>query len=104
MALIPIDTLHRQVLQLLDKITPPGGLELLSYKRDRSIALIHVENDRYRVIERGFEEQESLVDSAHLSRVLKTMIKQEFPRSHKVRLFKFSSPQELKGPRQRIQA
>ncbi len=100
MALIPINTVHRQVLHLLNKITPPGGVELLSYKRDRSIALICMENEQYRIIERGFEDQESLVDSARLSRVLKTMIKREFPRSRKVRLFKFSSPQELQ--RQRI--
>jgi len=100
MALIPINTVHRQVLQLLNKITPPGGVELLSYKRDRSIAMIRMENERYRIIERGFEDQESLVDSAHLSRVLKTMIKREFPRSRRVRLIRFSSPQELQ--RQRI--
>ena len=102
MALIPIDTLRRQVLHILKKTDPPGGVELLTYKRDRSITLVCMENNRYRVLECGFEEYETLVDSAHLSRVLKIMIKREFPRSRKVRLIRFSSPQELQRPRQRI--
>ncbi len=80
----------------------PGGVELLTYKRDRSITLVCMENNRYRVLERGFEDREIFVDSAHASLVLKILIKREFPRSRKVRLIRFSSPQELQRSRQRI--
>ena len=102
MALVPIDSLRRQVLQVLEKTLPPGGVELLSYKRDRSIALICREEGRYQVIERGFEEQEYFVERSGLPRLLKTMFKREFPRSRKVRLFKFSEPEELERKRQGI--
>ena len=102
MALIPIDSLRRQVMNILDKTDPPGGLELLSYKRNRSIALIARHEGGFRVIERGFTEQDCCIESADLARALKIMIKREFPRSRKVRVFKFSDPEELHRPRQRI--
>lgn len=95
MALVSIEALRRQVLHLLAKIGPPAGVELLSYKRDRSIALMCGKDGAYRIIEHGFAEQECIVDAAGLPRLLKTMIKREFPRSHKVRLLKISSPDEL---------
>jgi hypothetical protein len=37
-----------------------------------------------------------------LGKELKTMIKREFPRSRKIRVFKFADPQELARERQKI--
>lgn len=102
MSLINIGSVRSQALRLLDRIEPPGGIELLSYKRNRSVAIIHQHNGRYLVRERGYEDQEIVVDRDQLSRLLKTVIKREFPRSRKVRLFKFRNPAELDRPRQKI--
>ena len=102
MALVPIESLRYRVIRLLAKTLPPAGIELLSYKRDRSIAVFCLESDSYQVIERGFVEQKFTVDAAGLPPLLKTMIKREFPRSHKIRLSKCSSPDALLTARRRL--
>jgi hypothetical protein len=42
------------------------------------------------------------VSPEQLARELKTMVKREFPRSRKVRLIKFTNPDELARERQKI--
>ena len=95
MALVPIETLRRQVGQILKKKLPPAGVKLLSFKRDRSITVFRLPEEKYLLVEQGFSNQECVVGASGLSRLLKTMIKREFPRSHKVRLVKIASPDEL---------
>lgn len=95
MSLINIDSVQRQVLQMLAKTEPPAGIELSSYKRNRSIAIAVLPEDLYTVCEKGYVEQEMQVDTSELAKVLKTMVKREFPRSRKVRIHKFSHPDEL---------
>jgi hypothetical protein len=102
MALVPIDSLRRQVLRIADKCVLHGGVELLSYKRDRGITLVRQDEDDFLVIENGFEQQEVVVDRSGLPRILKTLFKREFPRSHKVRLLKFTTLDELQQNRRRI--
>jgi len=46
MALVNIDTVLRTLLQRLDKLSPPQGIELLSYKRNRSIGVLLLENNK----------------------------------------------------------
>ncbi len=95
MSLISIESLRPHVLRLLAKADPPFGLELLSFKRDRSVAVFRLSDQRYFLVEHGFIRQERIVEAAGLSRLLKVIIKREFPRSHKVRLVKISVPNEL---------
>ena len=102
MSLVNIDSVRNQTLRLLDRIEPPGGIELLSYKRNRSVAIICQHDGDYLVREKGYEEQEVAADRDQLPRLLKTLIKREFPRSRKVRLLKFQDPAELNRPRQKI--
>ena len=102
MSLVNIGSVRSQVLRLLDRIKPPGGIELLSYKRNRSVAILCCQDGDYLVKEKGYAEQELAVDRDQLSRLLKTVIKREFPRSRKVRLIKFQDPAELDRIRQKI--
>ncbi|NOQ45394.1 MAG: hypothetical protein GQ559_01765 [Desulfobulbaceae bacterium] len=102
MSLVNIDSVRRQVLRILDKIEPPGGVELLSYKRNRSVALVCQSPGEYLIREQGYVDQEILINRQDLARILKTMIKREFPRSRKVRLHKFDHPEELERARQKI--
>jgi hypothetical protein len=103
MSLVNIGSVQTQVLRLLDRNTAVGtGLELLSYKRDRGLTIIRGDGNSFRVRERGFVEQEIEVDRAGLPRLLKTLIKREFPRSRKVRLYKFTGVDELERERQKI--
>lgn len=99
---VNIDTVLADTLRLLKKITPPGGIELLSYKRNRGIAIIKKEAMVLEVREDGYVQQVLEVSPEQLTRELKTMVKREFPRSRKVRLIKFTNPDELARERQKI--
>lgn len=102
MALINISAIRKKTLAVLAQTSPPGGVELLSYKRNRSIALLLQENGEFLVKERGYLDQEVVSNRNGLPRLLKEMIKREFPRSRKVRLIKFQHPEELERERQKI--
>lgn len=102
MALINISSILADTLRALEKIDPPGGVELLSYKRNRGIAIIKKFNNEVQVLEQGYSEQEIEIPFSQLGKELKTMLKREFPRSRKVRLIKFDDPKLLERTRQKI--
>ncbi len=102
MALVNRETVRTRVRDILRRTAPPGGVELMSYKRNRTIALILREEGTILVRERGYETGEREVPAADLDRLLKTLIKREFPRSRKIRLHRFSDPSELDRIHQKI--
>lgn len=102
MSLINIASILDNTLRVLKKTEPPGGVELLSYKRNRSIAIIKKNTAEIRLQERGYREKEIETTMPQLTKELKAMIKREFPRSRKVRMVKFSDPKVLEHPRQII--
>lgn len=102
MALINIASILNETLRILNQTTPPGGVELLSYKRNRGIAIVKIGTDEIRLLERGYQEQTMDISLPQLSKVLKSMIKREFPRSRKVRMIKFQDPKTLERTRQKI--
>ena len=102
MALISIDNIRQETLRSLKKSQPEGGVILLSYKRNRSLALIKINANCFRLLENGYLQEENLVSLDQLEKKLKTCIKREFPRSRKVRLVKFTSTAELEKQRQKI--
>ncbi len=102
MALVNIATLLTDVKRSLKNISFPGGIELLSYKRNRGIAILTREDLTLELREFGYKEQEIVIPENRLTKELKTMIKREFPRSRKVRLIKISHPEELERVHQKI--
>ncbi len=102
MSLVNIDSVRSQALRLLDRTKPPGGIELLSYKRNRLVAILCLDSGGFLVRENGYKEQELTVARDQLPRLLKTIIRREFPRSRKVRLVKFQDPAALDRPRRKI--
>jgi len=95
MALVPLDSARIQVMRFLKKRQFAQALALLSYKRDRGLVIVCTTENEYEVREFGFVNQKTMVPRERLGRVLKTIMKREFPRSHKVRLLRLSSPDEL---------
>lgn len=80
--------------KIIDTVTtrleslPTGHyLDMRTYKRNRSVLIIKLENDRLRVIQDGFDKQRYLITADKLKKLLKTLLKKEFPRSNKVRLY-----------------
>ena len=95
MALVNIDSVIRSLIQKLEKLNPPQGIELLSYKRNRSIAVLLLPDNTFLVREQGYREAEQVVDQAGLQKHLKSLIKYEFPRSRKVRMYLVDHPRDL---------
>ena len=102
MALVNIDSVLHIVLQKLDKLNQPQGIELLSYKRNRSIAVFLLGDNTFLVRERGYREGEQAIGKAGLIKHLKSLIKYEFPRSRKVRLYQLENPRELEKNRKKL--
>lgn len=102
MALVNIDTALTDAIRLIGKSPINGGVEILSYKRNRTIAVIRLSEGRVKVIEKGYTVAESEIDLDQLAKKMKTMIKREFPRSRKVRFYKFTDPAELDRIHQKI--
>ncbi|SFR10517.1 hypothetical protein [Desulfoscipio geothermicus] len=62
-------------------------LDIRSYKRNRTVLLIKEEDDLFLVIEDGFFREEFRVNLAKLKKLFKVILKKEFPRSHKIRIY-----------------
>jgi len=102
MALVNIDSVIRTLVQKLNKLSPPQGIELLSYKRNRSIAVLLLGDNTFLVRERGYREEEQIIDKAGLPKHLKVLVKYEFPRSRKIRMYQLDNPQELEKARKKL--
>ena len=102
MALVNIDSVVRNLLQKLEKLSPPQGIELLSYKRNRSIAVLLRADSTFLVRERGYREEEQVIEKSGLQKHLKSLIKYEFPRSRKIRMYQIDNPQELEKVRKKL--
>nr|WP_321513651.1 hypothetical protein [uncultured Pseudodesulfovibrio sp.] len=77
-------------LTRLKKLAPGSGLELLTYKRDRSIHIVKSDDDAFIITESGFQENVFSSDLKSMKKLLRTLLKREFPRSNKVRVQEFS--------------
>ena len=95
MALINIDSAIKDAVKRLKKLSPPEGIEVLSYKRNRGVSLLMLSAETVRLIERGHDEQDITLPLADLSRKLKSLFKVEFPRSRKVRIFYIIGPEAV---------
>jgi hypothetical protein len=94
-ALVNSDSILRTLMQRLAKLQPPQGVELLSYKRNRAIGVLLQEGGRFLVRERGYREEARIVNGEELQKHLKALIKYEFPRSRKIRMYQVEGPAEL---------
>lgn len=102
MALINIDSALTDTIRFLKSAPVGGGVEMMSYKRNRIIAVIVLDNCNYLVRERGYIEDEQELQAANLQKHLKKRMKHEFPRSRKIRLVKFANTNELDRVYQKI--
>ena len=102
MALVNIDTALGDAIRLITKAPQGGGVEIMSYKRNRTVALVRLAGERVLLRERGYVDDEDEVNFDQLQKRLKNVFKREFPRSRKVRFNKFSDPAELERLHQKI--
>lgn len=85
-------TLIATVCERLPRLETGHCLDLRTYKRNRSVAIVRTGADSFDVFEAGFHEETwTGVTADAVRRLLKTLLKWEFPRSHKVRLYTLPS-------------
>lgn len=102
--MIDMATLIPTLLKRLRALPVGDYLDVCSYKRDRYLHLIKVDHDSFRIVETGFEQSDFVVDGAGLKKSLKVLVKREFPRSNKIRLYSMGQyePGKAQTRRQRI--
>ena len=89
-----IETVHERLRNL-----PTGHyLDLRTYKRNRSVIIVKMAEDDLLIIENGYFREKFRVKPEKLKKALKTIVRKEFPRSRKIRLYvmgKFSEQEAL---------
>ncbi len=85
-------TIIPNVMERLAKLEKGQCLDMRTFKRNRSVAIVCTGDDSFDVIERGFHEEswEGLT-AEKIKKLLKTLLKREFPRSNKIRLYVLDS-------------
>ena len=74
------------VLEKLKKLPVGHYLNLQTYKRNRCLIIVKTGKDDLLVIENGYFNERFVVTMDKLKKLLKTLLKTEFPRSRKIRL------------------
>ncbi|WP_291318484.1 hypothetical protein [Desulfonatronospira sp.] len=76
------------ILERLENLPHGHYLDMRTYKRNRYLLLVKKGDDDFLIIENGFfRERFENVPFKKLKKLLKTLLKKEFPRSTKVRVY-----------------
>ena len=78
-----IDTVRER----LEKLPLGHYIDLKTYKRNRTVIIVKVDEKKLLVIEDGYFKDRFLIKSDKLKKLLKILLKKEFPRSKKIRLY-----------------
>jgi len=85
------DKIIETVIAKLKKLPVDHYLDLRTYKRNRSLVIIKKSEDDFLIIEDGYFHERCQLKSDKLKKTLKTLLRKEFPRSHKIRLYVMGS-------------
>jgi hypothetical protein len=97
--MIDKDKIIGTVVEKLKKLPVEHYLDLRTYKRNRSLVIVKKSEDDFLIIEDGYFHERYSLRLDKLKKTLKTLLKKEFPRSRKIRLYvleKFSEDDVLK--------
>jgi hypothetical protein len=75
------------VCERLKKLPLGHYIDLKTYKRNRSVIVVKIDEQKLLVIEDGYFKDKFFIKSDKLKKLLKTLLKKEFPRSKKIRLY-----------------
>jgi len=85
------------VIKRLKSIEPGTFLDLRTYKRNRSVVIHKLDSDSFRIEEDGFFTDTFEGDLKKVQKILKTLLKKEFPRSNKVRVYTGETGSPIEG-------
>ena len=75
------------VCERLKKLPLGHYIDLKTYKRNRTVIIVKIDEKELLVIEDGYFKDRFLIKPDKLKKLLKTLLKREFPRSKKIRLY-----------------
>lgn len=75
------------IMRKLKNLPLGHAIDLRTYKRNRSVVIARVGENEFDVVENGYHEERFLVPMAKMKKLLKNLLKKEFPRSTKMRLY-----------------
>ena len=75
------------VVERLKNLPINHYLDLRTYKRNRSVVIVKKDAASLLVIQNGYEFKRYEINTEKLKKLLKTLLKKEFPRSNKIRLY-----------------
>jgi hypothetical protein len=101
-ALVNIDSALERCLRTLHRTKAPGGIEVLSYKRNRGVRVRKRPDGALEIAVRGYVREEMTVESSRAARVLGAVFRREFPRSRKVRIYLLDGPEPVPAKRKRL--
>lgn len=102
MALVNRESVINKITTGLNRMSPPHGFEILSYKRNRGVDILLCDGGKIWVREHGYFEEEFEIEMDDLEKLLKNLIKREFPRSRKLRVSQLKGPDELGRPKKKL--
>jgi len=85
--MIDKDKIIETVIEKLENLPLEHYLDLRTYKRNRSVAIVKRSEDDFLIIEDGYFQERHQLKSEKLKKTLKALLRKEFPRSHKIRLY-----------------
>lgn len=85
--MIDKDNIIETVIEKLEKLPVEHYLDLRTYKRNRSVAIVKKSEDDFLIIEDGYFHERYHLRLDKLKKTLKALLRKEFPRSHKIRLY-----------------
>ncbi|UCD31273.1 MAG: hypothetical protein JSV38_10755 [Desulfobacterales bacterium] len=92
------------VCERLEKLPVGHYIDLKTYKRNRTVIIVKKDENKLLVIEDGYHKDRFVIKPGKLKKLLKTLLKKEFPRSRKIRLYvmgKFNDKDAL-NPKRKI--
>ena len=75
------------VRERLEKLPLGHYIDLKTYKRNRTVIIVKVDEKKLLVIENGYFKDRFLITPDKLKKLLNILLKKEFPRSKKIRLY-----------------
>jgi hypothetical protein len=85
--MIDKDKIIETVIAKLKKLPLDHYLDLSTYKRNKSIAVIKKSEEDFLIIEDGYCRERFHLKPDKLKKTLKILLKKELPRSYKIRLY-----------------
>lgn len=93
------------VCERIGKLPVGHYLDMKTYKRNRTVIIAKINERELLVVENGYFKDTFLIKPDKLRKLLKTLVKKEFPRSKKIRLYnmgKFVEEEALNTHRKTI--